>query len=126
MRIEKRERMVFAGVYAMVVGIGMIGQWGLSLVKKEVPEVETEPIRIGFHLAAEFATAAALLLGGLGLLLEAGWALQIYPVAIGMLVYTAIVSPGYFAQKGELAMVGFFAVVLILAVVSLVLVYGST
>jgi hypothetical protein len=38
-----------------------------------------------------------------------------------MLLYTAIVSPGYFAQKGEWAMVVMFAVILILAALSLAL-----
>jgi len=32
-----------------------------------------------------------------------------------MLLYTLIVSPGYFAQKGQWAFVGMFAVILVLA-----------
>jgi hypothetical protein len=100
----------------------MIGQWTFSYLSKQIPELETEPIRIRFHLAAEFATAIALIVGGLGLLTEQVWGRQVYLIAMGMLLYTVIVSPGYFAQKGEWPMVGMFAVVLILALVGIIVV----
>ncbi len=35
--------MIYSGIFAIVVGIGMIGQWSVSLIRKEVPEFETEP-----------------------------------------------------------------------------------
>jgi hypothetical protein len=114
--------MVFATVFALVVGVGMIGQWILFLFTGQVPELETEPLRIRFHLAAEFATALALLVGGLALLTDQAWGRWFYLLAAGMLVYTVIVSPGYFAQKGQWAFVGMFAIVLLLALVSIALV----
>lgn len=114
--------MAFAGAFAIVVGLGMVGQWALSLTKGRVPELETEPIRIGFHLAAEFATALALLVSGIGLLAGCAWSRYAYLVAVGMLLYTVIVSPGYFAQQGNWAMPALFTLILVLALVSLVLV----
>ena len=114
--------MVFASVFALVVGVSMIGQWLLFLLTGQVPELETEPLRIRFHLAAEFVTAIALLVSACGLLTHQVWGRWFYLLAVGMLVYTLIVSPGYFAQKGQWAFVGMFAVILMLALVSLVLV----
>jgi hypothetical protein len=114
--------MIFAAVFALVVGAGMIGQWLFSLATGQVPELKTEPLRIRFHLAAEFATAIALLVAGIALLTGQPWARWFYLLAIGMLLYTAIVSPGHFAQKGQWAFVGMFAAILLLALVSLVLV----
>jgi hypothetical protein len=114
--------MTFAAIYALVVGVAMIGQWTVSIVRKQVPELETERARITFHLAGEFITALALLASGSGLLLDACWGLEAYLVAVGMLFYTIIVSPGYFAQKRQWPMVGLFAVLIVLAIVSLVLV----
>ena len=114
--------MVFASVFALVVGAGMIGQWLFFLATGNVPELETEPLRIRFHLAAEFATAIALLVGGIALLTGQAWAGWFYLLAMGMLLYTLIVSPGYFADKGQWAFVGMFALVLLLALVSIVLV----
>ena len=114
--------MIFAAIYAIVVGAGMIGQWLVFLATGQVPEVVTEPLRLRFHLAAEFATALALLAGGLALLTGQAWGRWCYLLAMGMLLYTVIVSPGYFAQKGQWAFVGMFAVVLLLALVSIVLI----
>ena len=114
--------MTFASLYAILVGIGMIGQWSVSLATKRVPELKTEPLRIAFHLAGEFLTAIALIVGGLGLLTNTPWGRPIYLVAVGMLLYTVIVSPGYFAQKREWPMVVMFAVLFVLALVSLILV----
>jgi len=114
--------MVFASVFALVVGAGMIGQWLFFLVTGQVPELKTEPLRIRFHLVAEFATAIALLVGGIALLTNQTWGRWFYLLAMGMLLYTVIVSPGYFAEKGQWAFVGMFAAILLLALVSIVLV----
>ena len=114
--------MTFAAIYAIVVGLGMLGQWAMSFAAQQIPELETEPFRIWFHIAGEFVTAIVLIAGGLGLLTGLSWARSLYLVAMGMLLYTAIVSPGYFAHKRQWAFVGMFAVILILAVVSIALV----
>jgi hypothetical protein len=117
--------MTLAALYAILVGIAMIGQWSVSLAKRQVPELKTEPYRIAFHLAGEFVTAIALVAGGLGLLIAAPWGRPTFLVSIGMLLYTVIVSPGYFCQKREWPMVGMFAVLLALALTSLGLVLGA-
>jgi hypothetical protein len=38
--------MIFAAVFAIIVGLGMIIQWTMSYVSKQIPELNTEPIRI--------------------------------------------------------------------------------
>jgi hypothetical protein len=119
---KKEQAMIFAAIYALVVGTGMIAQWLFFLAVGQVPELETEPLRIRFHLAAEFATALALLAAGAALLANQGWGQWFYPLATGMLLYTVIVSPGYFAQKGQWPFVGMFAVLLVLALASIALV----
>lgn len=111
--------MIFPSIFALVVGAGMIGMWSVSYFKHQIPELESEPIRIKFHLAAEFSTALVLIIAGVGLLFNQPWATNCYLVAIGMLFYTVIVSPGYFAQKGQWGYVVMFAVILLLAIASL-------
>jgi hypothetical protein len=113
---------VFSGIYGLIVGIGMIGQWSISLLSEKVPELKTEPYRIAFHLVGELLTSLALIVGGIGLLTGAEWGQTIYLVAAGMLLYTVIVSPGYSAERREWPMVVMFAILLILALVSLALV----
>ncbi len=106
-----------AGWYSILVGVLMVGQWGFFLATGQVPELKTEPIRIAFHLAAEFTAALGLMIGGAGLLKGRIWANAVYLVATGTLIYSAIVSPGYFAQQGQWAFVGMFGVLLVLALV---------
>lgn len=106
--------MRFVCWFFIVVAVLMVGQWSFFLAAGAVPELRTEPVRIGFHLAAEFATAACLLAGGIGLLRGKAWGRPVGLFAAGMLAYTCMVSPGYFAQSGQWLLVGMFAVLLVL------------
>lgn len=114
--------MKFAAFFSIIVGGGMIAQWTMSYLSHQIPELKTEPIRIGFHLAAELATALCLIVSGIALLVGAGWAIPCFLVAAGMLFYTSIVSPGYFAQGGQWGWLGMFSAIIILTVISLILV----
>ncbi|NIS80938.1 MAG: hypothetical protein GTO14_12175 [Anaerolineales bacterium] len=114
--------MMYPGIFAMVVGLGMIGHWMFSYLTKNIPELEDEPIRIGFHVVAEMVTALSLLVAGLGLLVGEDWAQPLYLVALGMLFYTAIVSPGYFAQKGNWKWLGGFIALISAGLIALAIV----
>lgn len=106
--------MAFPAVFALIIGLGILGQWGASAVRGQIPELKTEPARIAFHLAAEFTTALGLILAGAGLLFGWGWARDLFLVASGMLVYTSIVSPGYFVQMGQKIWLLIFGLILAL------------
>jgi len=97
----------------------MIGQWTASYISKNIPELKTEPIRIWFHIAAEMSTALCLICAGIGLLSGMPWSTPLYLIASGMLFYTAIVSPGYFAQKGQWGWLFMFGAILILGISSI-------
>lgn len=117
--------MIFSGLFALIVGVGMIGQWSISFVSRRIPELTTEPKRICFHIAGEMVTAITLVVSGIGLLAAAPWAQTFFLVSIGMLFYTAIVSPGYFAQRGSWIWVLIFAVIIGLGLLALFLVIRS-
>lgn len=117
--------MKLPAVFAIIVSVAMIGQWVMSYVTKKIPEVETEPWRIGFHIAGEMATAISLIVGGSGLLVGMPWAPTLFAVSMGMLLYTAIVSPGYFVQRGQWVWVLVFGALIALAIVAIVAVSGS-
>ena len=112
-----------AAIYAIVVGLLMFGQWAMFLATGNVPELETEPVRIAFHLAGEFTTAGLLVAGGFGLLTLRKWGYHVFLLALGMLLYTIIVSPGYFGQLGQWVFVLMFAVRVVLTGVFAVLAY---
>ena len=111
--------MKFTAWYAILVGILMLGQWAFFLATGSVPEVHSEPIRLAFHLAAEFLTAICLITAGAAVLRSKAWGRTFMLVALGMLVYTVIVSPGYFAQQGQWPLVVMFGILLVLAVGSI-------
>lgn len=114
--------MLFASIFAILVGLCMIGQWIASYKSGQIPELKTEPIRIGFHIAGEIITALALISGGATLLTRQPWGKDLFLIAMGMLFYTTIVSPGYFAQKGQWIWPVIFGVLILLGLVSVFLV----
>ncbi len=127
MKIEKEDvRMNYQKLfsyYSFIIGISMIAMWTVFILTGQVPELMTEPARIIMHLAAEFSTAISLLIGGYGLIRSKSWGKQFHQFSLGMLMYTLIVSPGYYLNLGEFAMVGMFAVMLILTLIVLIITY---
>ena len=112
-------KILLPAVFTLVMGSAMLGLWFVLYTQKQIPELVTEPVRIGFHIAAEMITAILLVLSGIALLM--GWqiATWLYPLSTGMLFYTAIVSPGYYAQKGQWGFVWMFLIILLLAFANL-------
>jgi len=104
---------------SLSVGVLMLAQWSFFLAAGQVPEVRSAPIALAFHLVAEAATALALIAAGVMLLRRHRYARAVGLVANGMLIYTVIVSPGYFAQAGQWPLVGMFGVLLLLAIASI-------
>ena len=119
--------MTFSAVYALLVGVLMIAQWTLTILKKQVAGPEEGPagrgkIEMAFHWTAEFGCALVLIAAGIALLLQTTWSKPIFYVGSGMLVYSLINSPGFFAQQRKWTLVAMFALLLALAVVSLVMI----
>lgn len=110
--------MKFASWYGIFVGTLIILQWIFFISTDAVPEFQTTPWAIGFHIAAEILLACALLLGGIATLRSRSWGTKALLVALGMAIYSEISSPGYFAQLGQWPLVGMFAVLLVGAVFS--------
>lgn len=114
--------MLFSAIFALSVGLIMLAQWSFLYVSRQIPELGSEPIRIRFHILAEVVTALSLIAGGGALLAGLRWAAPVYHVSIGMLFYTAIVSPGYFAQKGDWKWLGIFSILIVAGLAGLFLV----
>ncbi len=108
-------------MYAIIVGCLMAAMWAFFLAAGQVPELRTEPARIALHLAGELATAALLVATGAATLNRQPWGALLLPFALGLLAYTVIVSPGYYAQQGQWPFVALFAALLALTVLFLVL-----
>ena len=110
----------FASIYAVAVGALMFIMWSFFIVSGQVPEFQTKPAEILLHIVAEMLTALLLLVSGVLVLRRITWGNLTLLVAIGMLFYTMIVSPGYYIQNGTGAFVVMFALLLALGIVAAV------
>ena len=117
---QKMKIRKITAVYSLLMGLSMFGMWTMFWIVGEIPELETEPIRIGMHLAAEFVTAVLLIAGGIALLKSWKHSINLFQFSMGMLIYTLIQSPGYFAEQGELAFVAMFTIFLLIAGILLI------
>lgn len=110
--------MNFSAIYAIGVGVLMLVQWVFFLVTGNVPELQSAPWSITFHLAAEFLTAILLITSGVMLIKVHPLAKQVFLLAAGMVIYAMVNSAGYFAQAGDWIFVVIFGVLLALAGIS--------
>ena len=109
-----------AAIYSILVGVSIIGNWTMLYINGSIPEFDTEPIRSGIHLVAEITTGIILILGAYGLLSNKRWGYNVYLISMGMLIYTLLASPGYYAEKGNYLFVGMFAIILFFSMMFMV------
>src|ERR1044071_3109017 len=106
----------FSSWYGIGAGTLIILQWIFFISTNSVPEFQTTPWAISFHMMAELLLALALLISGTATLHSKSWGQKTLLVALGMAMYSEINSPGYFAQLGQWALVVMFALLLFGAV----------
>lgn len=104
-------------IYSIAVGALMIVMWSFFIVTGQVPEFQTNPYAISLHLFDEFTTAILLIVGGIGLIKRSKWALHIHLISIGMLIYTVVVSPGYYLDQGQIYIPILFGILLVIAII---------
>jgi len=114
--------LIISGVYAIVIGIGIIGLWVMLLLTNQVPELRTTPIAIKFHITAELIMGILALFSGIILLMGLSWAPFLFILAMGLVIYAVINSAGYYAQKKQWVFVILFGIILITSL-SLVILY---
>lgn len=103
-------------LYSILIAICMIGMWGFLLATGNVPEMQTEPSAIAFHLLSEFATAGMLLISGFGILAKKARADKLFLISAGALLYSVLNAAGYFMQDDNFSMLIMFSVIFILEV----------
>lgn len=111
---------VSAGIYAIVVGSLMIIMWSIFVATGQVPEFQSRPVEITLHLIAEFVTATGLVIGGALTIRKIRLGVPILLFSMGLLMYTLIVSPGYYIEGGAVFFVLMFALVFVLSAIFLI------
>ncbi len=106
--------------YAICVGALMCAMWTFFILTGQVPEFSSRPAEIGLHLTAEFGTSLLLLLSGVLTLVRSKYGPSLLVTAFGMLLYTIVVSPGYYIERGQTIYVAMFALLFLLTIVFLI------
>ncbi len=106
-------------VYSILIGIFMIGFWSFAMNSDIVPP-EEKPWGITFHLFSEFSMASLLVVSGAGLWLSKDWAMYFSFLALGMLMYIVICSPGYYAQRDNMPMSFMFIALTFITIAAIV------
>ncbi len=95
-------------IYSILIGICMLGIWGMLLSTGQVTELNTEPYRIAAHIISEVITAGLLICGGIAVLCKKMWGKIIHHVSLGALLYSVFTAGGYYLQNGNVPMVLMF------------------
>lgn len=109
----------WVAIYMATVGVLMIGLWAMLLLRRQVPELVTEPWRIVLHIVAEILCALALLSAAMMVWLDHAQAAYWSAVALGMLLYTIIASTGFYLQRREWPPVAFFGMLFVATIFAL-------
>lgn len=117
--------MSYVAWFGLATGSAMVGMWTYLLVTSGVPEVETAPVALAFHLVAEGTAALGLIVSSVALLRRDSWAPSGFAFFAGMLLYSVLNSPGYYAQQGEWPVAFLFGVLAVLTVASVAVLHGA-
>ena len=115
-------------IVPILIGMGMLSFWAFAMVTRRVPEIESGGIEIRFHIVAEVATGLVLIAGGLAVLIDgdAPTAAILSGFSLGMLAYTLIVSPGYYAERHNMTIVWMFVAFWLLTIPAIVFRFVSS
>lgn len=105
--------------YCILVGLLMVAWWANDLRLGAWNRGDRTRGEMGLHLMAEFVTAGLLIASGSAWLAGGSAGDTLVAASLGMLLYTAIVSPGYFLARRDLPGVGMFAVLAALTIAAL-------
>jgi len=105
-----------AGRFSIAVGVALIAIWAWLLVTGDVPDLDTDPLAMWFHIGGEVVTALALIAAGWGLLSGATWARRLHILASGMLLVVVIHAVAWYGGRGDVWMVVAFLVLAVFAV----------
>ncbi len=108
--------LIISGIYAIGIGIGILGLWTMLLLTKQVPELKTEPVAIALHLTAEITMGILSLVSGIFLLIGLSWAPYFFILAMGLVIYAVINAAGYYGQRKQWSFVIMFGIILIASV----------
>ncbi len=114
----------FQAIFSIVGGLSICGIWTMLLATDSVADLEAKPVLITTHIVSEFLTAAFLLVGGVALLRKKPFALRVFLVGQGLLMYSALNAGAYYADTGGMQAV--FISIFALSALLLILTFAKS
>ncbi|NPD89291.1 MAG: hypothetical protein HGN29_11245 [Asgard group archaeon] len=105
-----------SGIYSLIIGVGIIGLWLMLILTKQVPEIKSEPIAIGFHIVVENIMGILSVLSGIMFLLNITGGSLMFILTSGLVIYAVINSAGYYGQKKQWSFVCMFGAILVTSI----------
>ena len=102
-------------IYAIFIGVAIIGLWIMLILKKQIPELETEPIEIYFHISAEMLMGIISVVSGIIVLVDLSWGSLLFLISSGFCLYSVVNSAGYYAQRKNWPFIGLFSTIFIMS-----------
>lgn len=117
----------YIALFSFGSGAGIIGFWAGVSARGRFTEVAAGREDIGFHVAAELVTGAALVAGAIAILVEpeGRMAVVLSSLGLGLLLYSLIQSPGHYVAAKDRRMVRTFIASGILAIPAIVLRFAA-
>jgi hypothetical protein len=112
---------IISGIYSLIIGVGIIGLWLMLIITKQVPEMKTEPIAIGFHIIVENIMGFLAIVSGIILLLDLIYAPFVFVLSSGLVIYAVINSSGYYGERKQWSFVGMFGAILITSTILVII-----
>jgi phosphotransferase system glucose/maltose/N-acetylglucosamine-specific IIC component len=84
------------GRYSLILGITILGSWGMILFTGEIPEGRTE---FAFHLFSEVLMSLSCIVAGALILKQHRLGRGVTMAAHGMVIYSVLNAAGYYAER---------------------------
>ncbi len=116
-----RNTLTATAVFSILMGLALMGTWGVMFALGQVPELATTPWETSLLLVAEFLTGLSLVASGIGILTRQRWSATLGLASLGMLTYCTINFSGILAQQNNVPAALFMAAVAVISIVLIVL-----
>jgi hypothetical protein len=90
---------IIDGVFAISAGTITLVLWIVVLIKKLGNKFIEQPFERLFHILAEFVMSIIAIIGGIALLFQQTWALPLFFLAMGLILYAVINAIGIYREK---------------------------
>ena len=115
---------IIDGIFTISAGTITALLWIIVIVKRIDHKFVENPTERLFHIIAEFLMSIVAIIAGIALLLELTWAIPMFYLAMGLIIYAAVNAVGIYKEKNNLlalVLIGTAVITLALTIISIFL-----